>query len=292
MQTKIVPIFKIIRPVNAFLAMITTWVALLLVSNDFNLSNYIIIGYIVFCVSAQGNTHNDLNDIEIDKINAPYRMLPSERLTIKEVKLLVLFLIANAVIFSIIIDHIFVNHLSFTSFWMTINILLIDIYNIYLKKYGLIGSFFISYSVSAIFFYADILVNHSITGSVSMIGWYALFYNLAREILKGIHDIEGDRRNGIKTIANTWGPKMASILSLLIFLVSILVSIPLIKYFIDDSLYIVPIMICVLNLSSLTIYVIAVINPQPNNTEKLKNYLKYIMLFVVAVVILQFIVHR
>jgi len=52
----------------------------------------------------------------------------------------------------------------------------------------------------------------------------ALLTNTGREITKGIVDIEGDNRSGIRTIAVTKGDKKAAQMSIIFYLAAIIVS--------------------------------------------------------------------
>ena len=108
-------------------------------------------------------------------------------------------------------------------------------YSTWLKKYGFFGNIAVSLSYPASMILAMFLMAvskpeaiFSITAFVTMV----FILGLGREILKGIMDIEGDREQGVETIAVKYGLRNATILSSAFFIIAIpLAPIPLITTF-------------------------------------------------------------
>ncbi len=285
-RSKLRGYFTIIRPMNAFIALFTSWVAMLIVVQPLAFDVYLYIGITAFFVSALGNTHNDLMDIEIDRINAPNRVLPSGILDKKEVRRWIIIMLMIALTSAVTIDIRLQLSIPFSLIWTLFNIIIIFSYNIYFKKNGFIGNFIISYSVSAIFLYADLLINQTILSDAGLIGLYALFFNWSREIIKGINDIEGDITCGVNTIAIKYGAKKASKISFFILIIGVITSIPLVL----ENGSIIPIVLLFLNTVAIVKNLQLIQDPQPQIAYKTKNFIKIAMLIAVLSVVVQQIV--
>ena len=97
-------------------------------------------------------------------------------------------------------------------------------YSTWLKKYGFLGNIVVSLSYPAAMFLAMGVVGTrdpeailTLTSFVVMI----FFSALGREVLKGVMDIEGDKAQGVKTIAVRYGPKNAAFFCTFLFLVAV-----------------------------------------------------------------------
>jgi len=113
-------------------------------------------------------------------------------------------------------------------------------YSTWLKKYGFLGNIAVSLSYPAAMMLAMGVVGVtkqeaivSISSFVTMI----FFAALGREVLKGIMDMEGDREQGVKTIAVRLGAKNAAIICTAFFILAIPFSpVPFILTFYPRSL--------------------------------------------------------
>lgn len=193
-------IILLLRPKNAILASIGALVGWFSAENP-----YYQVYHLVLCLLVPplilmgGNAINDFFDVEIDRINRPYRPIPSGLVSRREAALLYLLLSAAGVLLSYFISIIhFLIALLFSAAWY--------IYGLRLKREGLIGNILVSLGVAFTIIYGGL---HSITYKVVMYSLIAFLVNLAREIAKGVEDIEGDRAAGVRTIAVTRGEKKA-----------------------------------------------------------------------------------
>lgn len=231
-KEKISAFYWLMRPLNSTTAAVAVVVALQLAmgGNIIQLSwyTYLFIALTAFLVTAHSMVHNDIVDYEIDKINAPNRAIPSGKVTITEAKIWALFLLLLALFFGYLIDLNIGLSFPFSIFWAGLNIFILDMYNLYLKKSGILGNLIIGYVVLALFLYADIVINTSLTLRTESIGLYAFFLIWGREVYKGIRDIEGDRAHGIKTIPVRFGAKGGAIVGSGIIMIGVLWSIPMI----------------------------------------------------------------
>ena len=166
-----------------------------------------------------GNAINDFFDVEIDRINRPYRPIPSGLVSRNEAALLYFLLSSTGILLSYFISIIhFVIALFFSVAWY--------LYGLRLKREGLIGNILVSLGVAFTIVYGGL---YFITYRVITYSLIAFLVNLAREITKGVEDIEGDRAAGVKTIAVTRGEKTAGrFISIICLLAAVVTYIPFI----------------------------------------------------------------
>jgi geranylgeranylglycerol-phosphate geranylgeranyltransferase len=140
-----------------------------------------------------GNVINDILDIKTDRISHPDRPLPKGDLTARA-----------AIIYSILlccISLICSQLISKAHFIATIvPVILLIIYSFFLKGTPLSGNFLVGILVAYPILYGGIEgknFNHLIIPAM-----LAFLLNLAREIIKDIHDKDGDSASGIITSAS------------------------------------------------------------------------------------------
>jgi geranylgeranylglycerol-phosphate geranylgeranyltransferase len=156
-----------------------------------------------YCLNGSSMVINDIIDREVDKVNAPFRPIPSGRVGV-----------GSAVIYGGALGLIGL----FSSYILGINTLIVAaifytiaiIYNVWLKPYGLIGNIAVSSAVVAPFLYGSVLTLNTISPSVLILGLLAFLANMGREVIKGIADIEGDALREVLTVARRRGSRRAS----------------------------------------------------------------------------------
>ncbi len=176
----------------------------------------------VILVAAGGYVVNDYYDSEIDAVNKPSRPIPSGRVSKKEALILSLTLMFAGIIIS---GYVGVFSLAYAIF----NGALLVLYSKRLKKEGLIGNLAVGVaSANSIIFGG--LVLSEIYGDLTLVkytlvpGTYAFIFTLAREVVKGMEDVAGDKRMGVKTLAAVRGVKYASKVSILLMIMVVLFS--------------------------------------------------------------------
>ncbi len=120
------------------------------------------------------------------------------------------------------------------------------LYDIKLKEFGVAGNIYIAFSMAAPFIFGSVVAVNTITLAVAILAAIAFLSGFAREIMKGIEDVEGDSLRDVKTIARTKGIKSAANYSAAIFILSVCFSpIPFLflDKFIFDFKYLVPVLI-------------------------------------------------
>lgn len=217
---KIFYIIQISRPINFTITFFSLIVAGL-ICNENQLNGFIILAAIsASLVGSAGNIINDIIDIQIDKVNRPQRILPSNKLTINEAKITFIIFNLTAVVLAYLIN---LNALLI----VIISIVTISSYSVYFKRVALLGNIIVSFFTGLAFIYGGVSVNNFSEAIIPAV--FAFLTNLIREIIKDIEDIKGDSAFNVITFPSKFGIKTAKNLVLAItVLLIIFTTIPFI----------------------------------------------------------------
>lgn len=117
------------------------------------------------------------------------------------------------------------------------------VYDIKLKEFGFAGNVYIAASMAAPFLFGGIVAG-VVELPVVVLSAIAFVSGLAREIMKGIEDVEGDALRNVRTVARVKGIDFASKLSAMLFLTSVALSfLPLTLPEFMDLKYLIPVAI-------------------------------------------------
>ncbi|MHA1474295.1 MAG: geranylgeranylglycerol-phosphate geranylgeranyltransferase [Promethearchaeota archaeon] len=214
--------FEIMRPVNCVMGGLTVVIGILISNqeSDFlsfiqNSTNFflIIAGFsICFLVAGGTNTINDNFDYEIDKINRPNRPIPRGDITQKQSIRFYIFLNIIALILAIIVGIITVNGILIPLFVLFFEFIGF-FYSWKGKASGLPGNIMVGVTSSVGLPFGAIFINEiqEIPSLIWNISIAASVYLTSREFVKGMQDVKGDRQFKVKTIANMFGYKVATI---------------------------------------------------------------------------------
>jgi geranylgeranylglycerol-phosphate geranylgeranyltransferase len=239
--------FEILRPINDIMGSLTVIIGILNTRKGIDpliLVFNIILGVLTyFFIAGSGMVINDIYDIEIDKINRPERPIPRGSITLKQAKYLFFGYLLIGITISII--HSFIFELGF------LNIIIASffgfigwLYAAWGKKSGFFGNIIVSVSFSIGLIYGAVLNNSAIPLYIYFFFLTSFFLLLAREIIKGCEDIEGDKEQGVKTLAIRLGIKKATLSSMICSLLAILFFIlPIFTPIINPLLFLIS-MIC------------------------------------------------
>jgi geranylgeranylglycerol-phosphate geranylgeranyltransferase len=169
-----------------------------------------------FLLLAGTMVFNDIQDVQVDRVNSPDRPIPSGRVTIREAYALSIVFSTLALISSLVLGV-----LTFLTAFVAL--VLMAYYNTRGKKTGLLGNAVVSFNVALPFFFGGLAVN-SLRPLLFIFFLLAFLANTARELAKGITDVAGDSSKGVMTIAVTQGPKRAAELAATFFIVAVLLS--------------------------------------------------------------------
>jgi len=169
--------------------------------------NIFLAAFAASLVLASGNVINDINDAEIDKINKPFRPLPSGNLTIQQAY----GLYVSSVFLSILIS-VFLNEIALAI--VLFSILSLFVYSKFLKQIPLIGNITVAFLTGLVFIFGGVVVENPTAAIVPAV--FAFLINLIREIVKDMEDVEGDSKADLVTFPIKFGSKKSTILILLI----------------------------------------------------------------------------
>lgn len=211
---KILAIIEISRPLNLLITFAVIVVSAVICSEGFKFTATILFGAIsAMLVAASGNIINDYYDYKIDKINKPYRPIPSGRINRKESLIIYIQFIITSIIISSLV--------SIAALLLVIvTIALLFFYSLYFKRIPLIGNLAVSVSTGLAFIFGGIIVGN-INAAIIPAG-FAFLINLIREVVKDIEDMDGDKKNEIHTFPIIYGLKSTktflTFLSIILFI--------------------------------------------------------------------------
>ena len=213
---------------------ITDWLGMLRIGNAIVIGFAAITGYVVSggtnpwtalalalsatLIGCYGNVINDILDVEIDRINKPWRPLPSGRISMASAKTGAILLLVTGIIVSLFLPPA-------CPLMAVAASILLYIYSWRVKKTGFLGNALIALLSLMVVIYGGLAAPSPLRSLVPAI--YAYLIILGREVYKGIEDVEGDKKHGVKTIAVSLGIRPALIIgSLLLFIVIAISPIP------------------------------------------------------------------
>ena len=268
--TNLFALFSLTRPINSLMIGLAVVVGIAIGSPELLFSRLALSGFITgFAISGYSMVINDVYDIEIDKINQPKRPLPQGIVSIRSALILSLILLLLGLFSSVLISYN--NALIATVF-----ALLSWFYNLWGKKNGIIGNFIVASSMSIPFIFGGIITTGSLSLLVLSISIIAFLSGVGREIIKTISDIEGDKVKGIRSIAITFGPKIAARIASVFIFLSIIVSFVPIYYGLIEFYYL-PLLLITDLLFMYSIYQIS-LESSKKQSLKTKTTILYAML--------------
>jgi geranylgeranylglycerol-phosphate geranylgeranyltransferase len=201
---KVKDAFEILRPLNCLMGSLTVIIGILNTRvgvDSFALIINIILGiFTYFFLAGSGNVINDYYDVEIDKINRPERPIPRGSITLNQAK--IIWLITALVGIVIAILHSFLFKIGYLNIIIAVFMAFTGwLYAAWGKKSGFIGNIIVSVSFSIGLVYGAILNSSNVPFYIYYFFLTSFFLLLSREIIKGCEDIEGDKKEGVKTLA-------------------------------------------------------------------------------------------
>jgi len=171
-----------------------------------------------FALTGGAMAVNDYYDREIDAVNEPQRPIPSGAVSPGEA-LLLFFLLTLLGLSTALLTSL--RCLVMAAFAWSV----MTLYSTRGKRTGLPGNLLVSTCVSLPFIYGALALGGDLPPSSLLFSSMAFLSNTAREVAKGIADIKGDVRGGIKTIAVTYGPRTAALTVVALNSAAVLLSI-------------------------------------------------------------------
>ncbi|HDD69399.1 MAG TPA: hypothetical protein ENG61_03475 [Candidatus Korarchaeota archaeon] len=194
---KITGYLQLLRPKNAVMSAIGSTIGWL-AGGCGDLTRYLIVATVPPLVLMGGNAINDFFDFEIDAINKPYRPIPRGIISRKEALFSYILLSSVAITIALLLGWIpFLIAVSFSIAWYA--------YARTLKAKGLIGNVIVSTGVGFTIIFGYISASKGISLLPIILALIAFTANLAREIVKTVEDLPGDKKAGLSTVPIRFG---------------------------------------------------------------------------------------
>jgi len=190
-------LLDMMRPINCLMGVVAVFIGALLVAGQGISGFYAPLGYAlfaVFVITGGGNVLNDYVDVEADKVNRPRRAIPSGKVSKRSALAfsVILFLLG-------IVSAGFINWICF--FIAVFNSFVLILYSFLLQHKLLMGNLAIGYLVGSTFLFGGASVgNVSLLAIPAILMVLAMLATIAREIVKDLEDMEGDRKSFLKRI--------------------------------------------------------------------------------------------
>ncbi|MEM5871634.1 MAG: UbiA family prenyltransferase [Candidatus Aenigmatarchaeota archaeon] len=191
-------LLKMTRPVNGLMTIIGVLIGVLLTAGISGIKtiHFLFAVIAVFLINSAGNVFNDYIDVEADKINKPTRPIPAGKVKRNTAFAfsIILFILGN--IFAFMINGL----CALIAF---INSILLIFYSTHLQHKILIGNLTIAYLVGSVFLFGgSVFLDFEKIWSILILSFLAMSATLAREIVKDLEDIEGDKKSFLKKLTS------------------------------------------------------------------------------------------
>lgn len=218
MRTKFKGYIQLFRPELPFAAGVCVVLGEIVALGTFPAFRPIFLGFVCgFFLSGTALVLNDYFDLEVDRVNAPERPLPSGMVSPREAVILSIIATLLGLVAALVINV--------SAFVLSIIFWIIGVlYNWKFKQSGLPGNLMVSASVAITFILGGIAVGDPWNEIVWVFSLLAFLIDLGEEIAGDAMDMEGDQKRGSRSIAIRRGKSFALRISSYLFGLVILVS--------------------------------------------------------------------
>ncbi|MBD1913865.1 MULTISPECIES: geranylgeranylglycerol-phosphate geranylgeranyltransferase [unclassified Leptolyngbya] len=162
--------------------------------------HYWLTALILFCMMSAACAINDYWDVEKDRVDHPERPLPSGRLMPQQVWYTAAILFGCALVASIPLG-------IYPFLLVAVSTAVLWEYSHLLTLNGILGNLIVATVISGLIFLGSLVAGRPFAMLYPIGFLFCLAF--AKEVVWDIHDAEGDRRQGIVTIANRLGDQTA-----------------------------------------------------------------------------------
>ncbi|MCD6116899.1 geranylgeranylglycerol-phosphate geranylgeranyltransferase, partial [bacterium] len=220
-------------------------------------------------IGAGGNVINDYFDVEIDRINKPFRPLPAGFISLRKALIFSIVLFSSGIIIGSLI--------SFTAFVISsLAAISLFFYSYKLKVMALWGNITVAFISGMAFVYGGVVAGNYLKSIV--VGGFAFFFHFAREIVKDCEDVEGDKSLGADTIPIRYGIRKAIKTSQIVIFVLIAFTISVYFFGIFKLPYLIAV---ILSVDLVLVYIMLSLNRDmtKENFARVSTIMKIDMLF-------------
>ncbi len=189
---------QLFRPTLGILAAVAGCVTIYALNSVTPLQQYLLTAIVLFCMTSACFAIDDYWDVNQDRINHPERPLPSGCLSPQQAWWAAVMLFTGAAIAAIPLG-------IYPFILVAVSTVLLWNYSHILTYSGILGNAIVAASVASLIFLGSLVADRP--GGMLYPICFLFCYILAKEIVWDVHDTEGDRAQGIVTIANHWGTR-------------------------------------------------------------------------------------
>lgn len=194
------------------------------------------VGFLVgFTILAGSMAVNDIFDAEIDAINNPGRPIPSGRVSKTEAATFAAIALVAGLLLAFALSV-----LNLLIAVVAVGLMLY--YNKFGKKTGLAGNAVVSTNLAIPFIFGGAI--GGVNATLCVFALLAFLAGMGREVIKGMADIAGDSKRGVRTLAVAKGLGIASKTGALFFVVAVLLSTVPIVLRMVSWLYVPIVLVC------------------------------------------------
>ena len=173
----------------------------------------------VFLATGAGNAINDYFDANIDAINRPERPIPSGRISGVSA-----FSVSIALFAAGIMVSYFIGDWRVPLLIAVFNSVLLYLYAKSLKRKIFVGNLSVAYLSGSTFLFGGSAYGMKGIEVTAVLFLLSMLATLAREIVKAIEDIEGDRKDGAVTLPVRIGERPSAYIASLVGILAVLLS--------------------------------------------------------------------
>lgn len=267
------PYIEILRPGNAIMSAIVI-ILVAIIDRSFNIP-IILAMLAVFFETAAGNVINDYFDYNIDLVNKPERPIPSGRISLKNGRNYAYLLFALGTVCGFMISFITNNWIPFMIVLLADVVLYLYAYK--LKSTPLLGNLAVGFMTGFGFVFGGFTLNNpNIIITSIYLGFFAFVMTTARELVKDIEDVEGDKLEGARTLPILYGERTTAILAAILIIIDCALC-PLLYHINIFGIYYLAI-IAIAVILFLYSAVLILKNQEKATAKKVSKYLKIGML--------------
>jgi len=160
-------------------------------------------------VTAGGNSLNDVADLEVDRINKPWRPLPAGMLSSEAAVTWSVLLVAAGVALSLALPP----PCRLIAAFAVVAVVLYDLWG---KGQPLVGNLMVAFTSALAFLFGSLAVGHGLWGAIP--AGIAFLFHLAREVVKDLEDMDADHQTGLRTLPLVIGERGARITAITVLM--------------------------------------------------------------------------
>ena len=268
-MNKLIAFGKLVRPINCVMVGFAVIVGVALAGKEmfFQQLPNSLFGFLTgFFLTGAAMAINDYYDRKIDAINEPNRPIPSGTISPKEALMLSFIFTFIGLATALLTGK--------TPNWQCLTIasaswVIVILYITKGKSTGFPGNLLVSTCIAVTLIYGSFVVEGGFPATTSIFVAMVFLSNTAREIIKGIVDVQGDRQANIKTIAVLYGEQKAAIVAAMFYLSAVsLTPLPWILRIV--SIWFLPFVVLT-DIGLILASTLLLLNPSRENARRIKN---------------------